>query len=144
MGSKENKFITGNELKEMERNYNRTWWCNDGKIESKEIILELCNWASTYLSNIHYSCGLVWFGSVAEMQTANRTEPCGSVQKSSEFIRTKCGFLRFRFGLVWFAVFLLGWFGFEHPYYHLWYIIWPKHMNGSSKYCLRLWEKIIS
>ncbi|AES95753.1 hypothetical protein MTR_5g029120 [Medicago truncatula] len=29
---------------------------------------------------------------VAEMQTANRTEPCGSVQKSSEFIRTKCGF----------------------------------------------------
>jgi hypothetical protein len=38
------------------------------------------------------------------------------VQKSSEFIRTKCGFLRFRFGLVWFAVFLMGWFGFEHPY----------------------------
>jgi len=73
------------------------------------------SWADTSLSNIDYSCGLVWFGSVVEMQTANQTKPRGSMQKSSEFIRTKCGSLQFRFGLVWFAVFLLGWFGFQHP-----------------------------
>jgi len=57
------------------------------------------------------------FGLVAEKQTANRTKLRGSVQKSSEFIRTLCGFLRFRFGLGWFVVFLLCWFGFEHPYF---------------------------
>jgi len=59
---------------------------------------------------------LVWFGLVAEMQTANQTKPRGSMQKSSEFIRTKCDFLQFWFGLGWFVVFLLGWFGFEHSY----------------------------
>jgi len=85
------------------------------KSNQKRLFLGYVIGASTCLSNIHYSCGLVWFGSVPKMQTANQTEPRGLVQKSSEFIRTKCGFLRFWFGLVWFAVFLLGWFGFEHP-----------------------------
>jgi len=29
--------------------------------------------------------------------------------------QTECVFLQFRFELVWFAVFILDWFGFEHP-----------------------------
>jgi len=68
--------------------------------------------------SIHYSCGLVWFGSVAEMQTANQT-----ARFNAKVIRIKCSFLRFRFGLGWFAIFLLGWFGFEHPYFL------PRHIN---------------
>jgi len=71
--------------------------------------------------------GLVWFGSVARCKP--QTESRGSVQKSSEFIRTKCGFLRFRFGLVWFAVFLFVWFGYEHPYLQVQLIL----ENGGSK-----------
>jgi len=50
------------------------------------------------------------------MKTANQTKSCSWARKWSEYIRTKCGFLRFRFGLVRFTVFLLYWFGFEHPY----------------------------
>jgi len=30
-----------------------------------------------------YSCGLAWFGSVAEMQTANQTKPNRAVQCKS-------------------------------------------------------------
>jgi hypothetical protein len=52
----------------------------------------------------------VRFGSVAAMQTANRTEPHGSVLKSSEPSAVFYGF-----GLDWFVVFLMDWFGFEHP-----------------------------
>jgi len=58
------------------------------------------SWAGTSLSNIDYSCGLVWFGLVVEMQIANQTKLRGSMQKSSEFIRTKCDFLRFWIGLI--------------------------------------------
>jgi len=59
---------------------------------------------------------LVWFGSVGKMKTANQTKPCGWARKWSDYIRTKCSFLWFRFGLVRFAVFQLDWFGLEHPY----------------------------
>ena len=45
------------------------------------------------------------------MQTANQTELHGSMQKSSEFILTKCDFLRLRFGLVWFGLRLFYWVG---------------------------------
>ena len=41
---------------------------------------------------------------------------CGSVRKPSKYIQTKCGFCGFRFGLVRFAVLLLDWFGYDHPY----------------------------
>jgi len=43
------------------------------------------------------------------------TKPCGWVKKWSEYIQTICGFLRFRFRLVHFAIFLSDWFSFEHP-----------------------------
>jgi len=49
---------------------------------------------------------LAWFGSVAEMQTANRTEPRGSVQKSSEPSAIFCGF-----GLDWFGLRVFYWVG---------------------------------
>jgi len=53
----------------------------------------LCNWISTCLSNIHYSCGLVWFGSVAEMQTKpNCAVQCKSHLNSSEPSAIFCGF----------------------------------------------------
>jgi len=51
--------------------------------------------ASTCLSNIHYSCGLVWFGSVPKMQTANRTEP-REFEKENQ--------VRFFAVLVWIAL----------------------------------------
>jgi len=68
----------------------------NGKIESKEIILGLCNWASTCLSNIHYSCGLVWL-----LRSKPQTEPncavqCKSHPNSSEPCAVFCGF-----GLDW-------------------------------------------
>jgi len=59
------------------------------KSNQKRLFLGYVIGASTCLNNIHYFCGLVWFGLVPKMQTANQIEPRGSVQKSSEFIRTK-------------------------------------------------------
>jgi len=58
-----------------------------------------------YLINVFL---ILRFGLVGKIKTANRTKPCGWVKNWSEYIRTKCDFLRF-------AVFLLDWFGFEHP-----------------------------
>jgi len=109
LGSKGNKFITGNELKEMEKNWNRTWWCNNGKIESKEIILELCNWASTCLSNIIILA--VWFGFVRLLRCKPQAEPnhavqCKSHPNSSEPSAIFCGF-----GLNWFDLRFFYWVG---------------------------------
>jgi len=78
--------------------------CNNEKIESKEIIPGLCNWASTSLSNIVILA--VWFGLVAEMQTANQTEPRGLVQNSSEASAVFCGF-----SLDWFGLRFFYWVG---------------------------------
>ena len=69
----------------------------NGKIESKEIILELCYWASTCLSNIHYSCGLVWFGLARLLRCKPQIEPnravqCKSHPNSSEPSAVFCGF----------------------------------------------------
>ena len=41
------------------------------KSNQKILFLGYVSGASTCLSNINYSCGLVWFGSVPKMQTAN-------------------------------------------------------------------------
>jgi len=45
------------------------------------------------------------FGSVGKMKTANQTKPSGWARKWSDYIQTKCDFLRIWFGLVWFTIF---------------------------------------
>jgi len=47
---------------------------------------------------------MLQFGSVGKIKTANQTKPYDWVKKWSEYIQTKCNFLRFWFGLVRFAV----------------------------------------
>jgi len=80
-------------------------------MESKDIILELCNWASTCLSNIHYSCGLVWFDCWDANCKPNRT-----AQFNTKVIRIHPNQLRFFAVSIWIGsvyVFLLGWLGFS-------------------------------
>jgi hypothetical protein len=53
--------------------------------------------------------GLVWFGWLNQNRKLNQT-----MRLSKKLIRIHPNKMRFQFGLVRFAVFLMDWFGFEH------------------------------
>ena len=83
---------------------------------------------------------MFWFDSVGKIKSANQTKRW--VKKWSEYIQTKCDFLRFRFWLVRFAIFLLDWFNFEKPYFwfvsnliSLWNTTWNCCFHNLCREC---------